>query len=130
MPAKRGTLTQRVDQLENGFAELLSAVSSIESQQKKQAKAAEEQTAWLKNGLGDKIATAVNTNLGQIIVDLVNGIKPQQPSRRQITFRQVLEVTGVAVVVIGTFGILAAIFLGKMTADDAAKLITALRGGK
>lgn len=92
---------------------------------------------FLNNGLSSKIAGIVATQVAatvkpdiEFIRGKLEGLRepPPPPTRRQITFRQIIEVGLVALIFCGVLGAVLLLAIGKMDLDDAVKLITALRG--
>lgn len=122
MPAKRGTLTQRVESLEKRF---------------------DVHEEFLGNGLSKKVAAILaplivkamqaDHDALMFIKGKLEGMKDPAPppsSQKHITLRQAIEIGVVALVAVGILGAIVLFAVGKMTADDAAKIIAALRGGK
>lgn len=87
----------------------------------------------LNNGIGDRIAKAVaeavSKNNIEVLVEFMSKQKTDKPTRKQITVQKLLEVMATAAVLGLVMGAVVLLLIGKMTADDVANIIKAVRGG-
>lgn len=123
---KKLTLTERMEKVEGCLMGQDDRLDKIEIQVGRNTDKLDQIQHTLDNGLGSRIADSVNTAVIREMVRVLTGAKP---STKTITLRRMAEVAIGFLVIGGIAAALFMFFMGKLTADDAAKIITAIRGG-
>lgn len=128
MAKRTVTTAERIENLEKSMLELRTQITTVAEAQEEQKAQAEEQTRWLKNGLGAKIAEGVNAQVLKFMLQFIDTQSKNKPSRKQITLYKLAESLVAFLVIGGMIFLAAALWVGKLSPEGAARIIAAATG--